>query len=85
MPRPRKNPLPAEATRSRLRFAFQLRAERHRQQLSLEELAARSNLTWSYISQVERGLRNITVDNMDRLAEGLGVELATLLQPMEAE
>lgn len=79
VPRPRKVPVPQEASVSRRRFAEGLRAERNRQGLTLEDLAERSGLTWSYISQVERGGRNITVDNMDALARGLGVELRDLL------
>ncbi|WP_019011226.1 helix-turn-helix domain-containing protein [Deinococcus aquatilis] len=79
MPRLRKNPLPKEASASRLKFAEQLRAERHRQKLTLEDLAERSGLTWSYISQVERGIRNISIDNQDALARGLGVTLKELL------
>lgn len=71
--------MPQEASASRRRFAEKLRAERNRQGLTLEDLAEKSGLTWSYISQVERGVRNITVDNMDALARGVGVELRDLL------
>lgn len=71
--------MPQEASPSRRRFAEKLRAERNRQGLTLEDLAEKSGLTWSYISQVERGVRNITVDNMDALARGVGVELRDLL------
>lgn len=81
MPRPRKQPLPKEPSLSRQQFARSLRAERQRQGLTLEDLAERSGLTWSYISQVERGLRNITIDNQDALARGLGVPLHDLLLP----
>lgn len=79
MPRPRKNPVPQEASATRRQFAEQLRAERQRQGLSMEDLAARCGLSWSYIGQVERGTRNITVDNMDALARGLGVQVKDLL------
>lgn len=79
MPRVRKNPIPKEASAARVRFATNLRAERHRQGKTLEDLADTSGLTWSYISQVERGIRNITVDNMDALAHGLDLELRELL------
>lgn len=79
MARPRTNAPPQDASPSRLRFAANLRAERQRQGLSQEALAVKSGITWSYISQVERGIRNIAVDNMDRLAQGLEVELKDLL------
>ena len=47
--------------------------------MTLEDLAERSGVNWSYISQVESGKRNIAVDNMWRLAQGVGVELKDLL------
>ncbi|GGI74287.1 hypothetical protein GCM10010914_05410 [Deinococcus wulumuqiensis] len=47
--------------------------------MTLEDLGERSNLEWSYLSQVERGIRNITVDNMDAIARGLGLPLRDLL------
>ena len=80
MPRPRKNPVPAIPSPTRLKFAGQLRAERQRQGLSLEDLADRCGLGWSYIGQVERGNRNVTIDSMHTLASGLGVEVADLLK-----
>lgn len=84
MPQPRKVPRNPEASEARLRFAWNVRAERKRQGLTLEDLAERSNLTWSYISQVERGIRNITVDNMAALASGLDRDLRDLLGPIDA-
>ena len=33
---------------------------------------------WTYISAVERGLRNLSLDSITRLAQGLQVSLATL-------
>ena len=79
MPRVRKQPVPKIASPSRLTFAQACRAERNRQNLTLEDLAEKSGLTWSYISQVERGVRNISVDNMDALATALGKTLKDLL------
>lgn len=37
-------------------------------------------MNWSYIAQVERGTRNIGIDNMAALARAVGVPLAFLLQ-----
>ncbi len=36
-------------------------------------------MNWSYIAQIERGERNISIDNMTALADGLGVPLRDLL------
>jgi transcriptional regulator with XRE-family HTH domain len=47
--------------------------------LSQEELAAKSGLHRTYISGIERGRRNISVDNLFALAEALGVEPSELV------
>lgn len=36
-------------------------------------------MNWSYIAQVERGTRNISIDNMAALADALGLPLKDLL------
>lgn len=66
-------------TESRLTFGRRLREERQRRSMTLEDLAEASGITWSYIAQVEVGRRNIGVDNMHRLASGVGVALRELL------
>ena len=50
---------------------------RHREliRLSQEELAARAGLDRTYVSGVERGRRNPTVDVLQRLANALGADL----------
>lgn len=42
--------------------------------LSQEELASRSGLHRTYISQVERYQRSISLENIQRLADSLNVE-----------
>lgn len=46
--------------------------------LSQEELAYRANLHRSYISQIERGSRNIAFENLLGIARALETTLATL-------
>lgn len=36
-------------------------------------------MAWNYIAQVERGERNIGIDNMAALADALGMPLSELL------
>ena len=62
------------------RFGQRVREIRHRQQLSQEELAFRCNLSKNYVSDVERGTRNISLKVIDKFAKGLGVTLAELFR-----
>lgn len=48
--------------------------------LSQEQLAFEADLPRTYVSGVERGIRNPTVKIVSRLAEALGVAAAKLLE-----
>lgn len=61
-------------------FARNLRRERRARGLSQEELADLAGLHRTYVSSVERGERNIAIDNIERLAKALEIEPARLLQ-----
>ena len=54
-----------------------LRAERG---MSQEALAGESGLNRAYVSAVERAERNVSIDNIGRIAKGLKVEAWTLLR-----
>lgn len=64
---------------ARLVFATRLREARMSQGLSQEKLAELASLHRTYVSLVERGERNLTIDNMEKLARALGVQLRELL------
>lgn len=66
---------------ARVRFARRLRAARIERGLSQEELAARAGLHRTYVSSVERFERNITIDNMERLARAIDLDVVDLLTP----
>ncbi len=57
-----------------------IRRLRESRQLSLKEVAARSGLTQSFLSQVERNLTSPSVASLRKVAQALGVPLAALFQ-----
>lgn len=63
----------------RVRFGRQLRTVRTRKGISQEELAARAGLHRTYVSSVERGGRNISLENIERLALALEVNMKDLM------
>jgi transcriptional regulator with XRE-family HTH domain len=66
----------------RARFGAALREIRTRQQLTQEQLAERSGLSYKFIGEVERGRGNPTLDTIARLADALGVNITDLLQAL---
>lgn len=53
--------------------------------ISQEELAHRANLDRTYISGIERGVRNPSLTALVHLAAGLGVTISCLLDGLEQE
>jgi transcriptional regulator with XRE-family HTH domain len=62
-------------------FGQNLRRARRLKDLSQEEVALRSDLSRTYVSEVERGIRNVSIDNMGLLAEAIGLPLKDLVDP----
>ena len=62
------------------RFGQRLRELRKERGLSQEEFAARAGLNRSYVSDVERGVRNISLQNIDVVAKTLGLTVSELMQ-----
>jgi transcriptional regulator with XRE-family HTH domain len=67
---------------ARLRFAANLRATRKAKGLSQEELAAIAGLHRTYVGAIERGERNVSIDNIERLASALHLDVVDLLAPV---
>jgi transcriptional regulator with XRE-family HTH domain len=57
-----------------------VRAFRLRLKLSQEQLAEKGGFHWTYISGVERGRYNISLDSLEKLAKALGKKPFELLK-----
>ncbi len=68
------------ASGARRLFAKRLRQIRQIKGLSQEALADLAGLHRTYIGSVERSERNVSIDNMERLANALEVDIAELLR-----
>ena len=55
-----------------------------RKELSQEALAERAGLNRTYLSDIERGVRNPGIKNVARLAKALGVSTARLVEEFAA-
>ena len=62
-----------------VRFGKRLREVRTKVGVSQEKLAEMAKLHRTYVSTVERGLRNISIVNIERLALALGVPMGDLM------
>jgi len=71
-----------EVNSARKRLALRLRSERALRGLSQEQLADLAGLHRTYVGSVERSERNVSIDNIEQLANALGLDIAVLLAPI---
>jgi transcriptional regulator with XRE-family HTH domain len=69
--------------RGRNTLGARIRELRTAQSLSHEELADRADLHRTYIGAVERGERNVSLDNILAIAKALRVSASELLRGVE--
>ena len=62
------------------RFGRNINKFRREKGLSQEELAERSNLHRTYVSAVERGVRSISLKNIEKLAVALDISVSDLFR-----
>ena len=62
----------------RVRFGRAIRRVREEQKITQEEAAERCGLHRTYYSGVERGIRNVSLVNIERIARGLRKSLPEL-------
>ena len=70
-----------EKQSARMVFATNLRLARRLCDVSQEALALDAGLSRTYVSEVERGERNVSIDNMGLLADALQIPLKDLVDP----
>ena len=64
--------------RIEIRFGQRVKEIRLKQNISQEELAFRCGLSKNYISDVERGTRNVSLKSIEKIANGFAVNLKEL-------
>lgn len=62
------------------KFGNRLKSLRKEKALSQEELALKSGLNRPYISGIEQGKRNVSLEVMEKLAEALGLGMEELVR-----
>ena len=65
------------------RFGSVVRSQRQSEGISQEELAHRSGLHRTYVTDVERGARNPSLNSIKKLSDALGVSLSDLFGLVE--
>ncbi len=60
------------------KFGQKVRDERTKQGLSQEELAAKAGVHRTYIGMIERAEKNITLANIEKIANALGLSISEL-------
>ena len=71
------SPVPLSPTT--IEFGRRVRERRNELGLSQEALAHQSGIHWTFIGQVERGRRNLTLHNIVKIASALDTDPATLV------
>src|SRR5439155_4503973 len=67
----------------RERFGFAVKDRREELGLTQEDLAERAGIHRTYLSDVERGGRNLSLLNIERLADALALPLSDLFRLVE--
>ena len=67
------------------RFGRAIKKRRTELGISQEELAERADLHRTYIADIERGTRNVSLENIEKLAKALRIPIATLFANYNVE
>ena len=72
-------------TEIRVRFGKTLRKLRKKQGVSQEAFTDKCDLHRTYISDIERGERNVSLENIEKIAQVLNIQMSELFKEMEKE
>lgn len=67
---------------ARERLASNMRDRRHAAGISQEVLAEMAGLHRTYIGAIERSERNVSIDNIEKIAIALNADVVNLLSPI---
>lgn len=63
-----------------IKFGRKVREERTKLELSQEELADIAGVHRTYIGMIERAEKNITLENIEKIAKALNIKIADLFK-----
>ena len=63
-------------------FGKIIKGLRQEKKISQEELGFRANLHRTYIGMIERGEKNITLENIEKLSKGLDVSMKLIFEKL---
>ena len=65
-----------------IKFGKRVREERTKNNLSQEELASKAGVHRTYIGMIERAEKNITLENIEKIANALNLKLSDLFEDL---
>jgi transcriptional regulator with XRE-family HTH domain len=65
------------------RFGLAVREHRNRLGVSQEELAMRIGADQAYVSRIEAGQMNVTLETVEQIGSALGIDVAALFETDE--
>lgn len=79
--------VPVSRGRTSILSYFGQSVRRHRLALDLsqEALAERADLHRTYVADIERGVRNVSLKNIEKLARALGLTVSDLLRGIDKD
>jgi transcriptional regulator with XRE-family HTH domain len=65
-----------------IKFGKRVKEERLKNNLSQEELATKAGVHRTYIGMIERAEKNITLENIEKIANALDIKLSDLFKDL---